>query len=269
MMRTPQTGEVFNAAARDYGEAASLLWDPLGEAYVQRVGPAMGDHVLDACCGMGASAVPAARAVGATGRVDAVDLAAGLVERGRRRAAAEGLDQLTFHTADVTAWSAPDPYDVVLCGYGIFFLPDMDASARRLAALLRPGGRFSVATWAKGALEDFGTLLHRSAVVERPGESADPLAVGRASARTNTEDALEEWAAGLGLDGVSVHRIVRQVELSPGNAWNLVVGTGFRAMLHDLDEAAVDRVRNRFLNALADERIDLLDATSLVVVGSV
>ncbi|MFD0904494.1 class I SAM-dependent methyltransferase [Actinomadura sediminis] len=92
--RSSQTGRVFDAAARDHGAAASLLWDPLGEAYVERVRPAPGERVLDACCGGGASAIAAGRAVGATGRVDAVDLAEGLVELGRRRAAAERLEQV-------------------------------------------------------------------------------------------------------------------------------------------------------------------------------
>jgi ubiquinone/menaquinone biosynthesis C-methylase UbiE len=62
------------ALRRAQDHASSLLWDPLGEAYVDLVAPAPGDRVLDACCGAGASAIPAARAVGASGTVDAVDL---------------------------------------------------------------------------------------------------------------------------------------------------------------------------------------------------
>ncbi|GAA2116390.1 class I SAM-dependent methyltransferase [Actinomadura alba] len=265
--RSPQTGEVFDAAARDYSAAAALLWDALGEGYVERVRPVSGSRVLDACCGAGASAIPAARAVGPAGQVDAVDLAAGLVELGRRRAAEEHLDQVRFHKADVTNWPAPQPYDLVLCGYGIFFLPDMDTSARRLAGLLGPGGRFSVAAWAKGAMEDFGALLYTSVTTERPSERADPPA-RRASNRINTEAALADWMISLGLDEVSVHQIVHQVTLTPDNARDLVIGSGFRAMLHDLDDETVARVRDRFLESLTTGGLDHLDATSLVAVGT-
>ncbi|MFC7565615.1 class I SAM-dependent methyltransferase [Actinomadura namibiensis] len=187
--------------------------------------------------------MPAARAVGATGRVDAVDLADGLVEPGRRRAAAEGLDQVRFHAADVTEWSGPGSYDLVLCGYGIFFLPDRTP---------RPAG------WP-------GYCGRAAGSPSPPG----PKARWRTSARCRTAVRWPSVPAGPGLTAVNVHRIAWQVELTPGNAWSLVVGTGFRAMLHDLDEAAIDRGRDRFLNALTDERIDLLDATSPVVVGSV
>lgn len=268
--QTAEIAEVFDVAGQNHDAASALLWGPLGEEFVRLVEPVPGDRVFDAGCGAGASALPAARAVGGAGRVDAVDVADGVLDLGRARARAEDLKQLCFHAADVTGWSAPEPYDLVLCGYGVFFFPDMDVGARRLAGLARPGGRFSVAVWARGALESFGGLLHRTVAAERadgpPGGQEDPPA-RRASMRIGTEDDLRSWMASLGLDEVQVHRIAWQVDLNADNAWDLVLGTGFRAMLHGLDASAVNRVRDRFLTALTAERVESLDATSLVAVG--
>lgn len=63
--------------------------------------PALGDRVLDACCGAG-------------GLVDAVDLSGALVALRERRARQEGLANLRFHQHDVTAWAARggDGYDL-------------------------------------------------------------------------------------------------------------------------------------------------------------
>jgi methylase of polypeptide subunit release factors len=47
-------------------------------------------RVLDLCCGAGASAIPAAQAVGPTGRVLAVDVAEPLLETARTRAERQG-----------------------------------------------------------------------------------------------------------------------------------------------------------------------------------
>lgn len=44
-------------------------------------------------------------------------------------------------------------YDLVLFLFGIFFLPDMDGSARKLASMLRPGGQRVITTWERGCLE--------------------------------------------------------------------------------------------------------------------
>jgi ubiquinone/menaquinone biosynthesis C-methylase UbiE len=268
-MQPTAIGELFDLGHEDFGVWAPLLWDPLGRAYVDVVSPAPGDHVLDVCCGAGASAIPAGRAVGPAGLVNAVDLATGLVESGRRRAEAEGLGHVRFHVADVTSWTAPEPYDLIQCGYGIFFLPDMDASARRLAGLLRPGGRMSLATWAEGALEEFGSLLHECAMAERPGEQAAPSPARQASDRINTEQTLSDWMDRLGLRQVRVERITLRITLRPDIAWPLVTGTAFRGLLLGLDEAAVTRVRGRFLEGLTSREIDTLDAATLVGVGTI
>jgi hypothetical protein len=143
----------------------------------------------------------------------------------------------------------------------------MDASARALAGRLRPGGRFSVATWAEGAMDGFGARLFRSVRTERPMEEADPPA-RQASRRINTEAALGAWARSLGLQDVRTHRIDRHVPLTSDNTWDLVLGSGFRAMLHGLDDQAADRVRVRFLDVLNAEGVDHLDATTLVAVGT-
>jgi trans-aconitate methyltransferase len=167
----------------------------------------------------------------------------------------------------VTKWTALQPYDLLLCGYGVFFLPDMDASTRHLAEQLRPGGRFTVATWAEGALDDFGGLLFRTVGTDRPGEPSEPPP-RRASRRINTESTLGEWARSLGLDDVTTHRIDFHVPLTYGNAWGLVLGTGLRGMLHGLDEEAIARVHDRFLDALGAEGPAELDASTLVVIGT-
>src|SRR5258708_13443226 len=59
----------YEAAADHYTRDALSFWDRLGSATVSRLPLAPGAFVLDLCCGAGASAIPAAHAVGPTGRV--------------------------------------------------------------------------------------------------------------------------------------------------------------------------------------------------------
>lgn len=64
----------FDLATENFDRLASLLWDPVAAATLTRSQPRLGEVVLDACRGTGASAPPTAVAVEGTGRVDAVDL---------------------------------------------------------------------------------------------------------------------------------------------------------------------------------------------------
>src|SRR5215472_10890123 len=96
-------------AARTYGAAAdhyclpSLgFWDRFGAQTVARLRLEPGQAVLDLCCGAGASAIPAARAVGAKGRVLGIDGAEPLLTLARARAAEAGLANVEFLVGDAT-----------------------------------------------------------------------------------------------------------------------------------------------------------------------
>src|SRR5215831_1227728 len=88
--------KTYNAAS-DYFDAEPLgFWSRYGQRTVERVGLRRGDRVLDVCCGTGASALPAALAVGSEGAVIAVDLSEELLKLGRAKSKAAGLGNLEF-----------------------------------------------------------------------------------------------------------------------------------------------------------------------------
>jgi SAM-dependent methyltransferase len=70
-----------------------------------------------------------------------------LLERGRRRAEAEGVD-VTFEVADAEALPYPAAsFDVVLSSFGVMFAPDHEQAAREMMRVCRPGGRIGLACW--------------------------------------------------------------------------------------------------------------------------
>jgi SAM-dependent methyltransferase len=70
-----------------------------------------------------------------------------LLERGQRRAEAEGLD-VTFQAADAEALPYPAAsFDVVLSTFGVMFAPDQRQAAGELMRVCRPGGRIGLACW--------------------------------------------------------------------------------------------------------------------------
>src|SRR5690606_13164393 len=69
-----ETARTFDAASGDFDELTPTVWGPAGQALVFQLGVAPDEAVLDACCGTGSSALPAA-AVGPEGLVHGVDVA--------------------------------------------------------------------------------------------------------------------------------------------------------------------------------------------------
>src|SRR5262245_22160099 len=105
-MGTPEDAKrraaaAYDAAADAYDDPANSFWSRCGERTVQRLKPRPGARILDVCCGSGASALPAALAVGPLGSVLGVDLAANLLELARAKARARNLRHAEFRKADM------------------------------------------------------------------------------------------------------------------------------------------------------------------------
>ncbi|MDQ4103767.1 MAG: methyltransferase domain-containing protein [Actinomycetota bacterium] len=127
----------------DYGIVAPLL-QLVAEELVEVVDVMPGDRVLDVACGSGNVAVAAARRFT---EVVGVDFVPELLARGRRRAAAEGLE-IQFTEGDAEALPLEDEsFDVVLSTFGSMFAPDQRKAAAELLRVCRPGGRIGMANW--------------------------------------------------------------------------------------------------------------------------
>lgn len=107
-----------------------------------------GERVLDVACGTGLVTLPAARAVGPSGRVEATDLSTEMVEIVRRLSEAEGLSQVAARRTGAEELGGEDAaFDAVLCGLGLMYVPDPDQALREMYRSLRPGGRAVAAVW--------------------------------------------------------------------------------------------------------------------------
>ncbi len=137
----------YNAAADHFDDGPLAFWDRYGRGTIERLSLRPGSSVLDVGCGSGASAIPAAVAVGPFGRVVGIDLAQRLLDIARAKSAAQKLSNIDFQRADMTALDYPDgSFDAVVCVFAVFFVTDMVTQVRELWRLVRPGGKLAITT---------------------------------------------------------------------------------------------------------------------------
>jgi SAM-dependent methyltransferase len=131
-----------------------------------------GATVLDVATGSGNAALAAARC---GCEVTGVDYVPELLERGRARAAAEGL-QVRFLEGDAERLPFPDAsFDAVLSCLGVMFTPDQERAAAELLRVCRPGGTIALANWTPSSFvgEMFRTVSRHvppPAGVRPPGQ---------------------------------------------------------------------------------------------------
>jgi ubiquinone/menaquinone biosynthesis C-methylase UbiE len=119
----------------------------VADQLVESVDVLPGDRVLDVACGSGNAAIAAARCFA---DVTGADFVPGLLEHGRKRAAAELLE-VEFVEADAQDLPFADgAFDVVLSTFGAMFAPDQERTARELLRVTRSGGKIGMANWSPG-----------------------------------------------------------------------------------------------------------------------
>jgi ubiquinone/menaquinone biosynthesis C-methylase UbiE len=102
------------------------------------------ERLLDVATGAGNAAMAAARR---GCQVVGVDYVPALLERARRRTAAEGL-AIDYRDGDAEALPFADgSFDVTSSVFGTMFAPDQERTATELVRVTRPGGRIGLASW--------------------------------------------------------------------------------------------------------------------------
>jgi len=116
----------------------------VGELLCEGVDLRSGERVLDVAAGNGNATLAAARRFAS---VTSTDYVPALLDRGRRRAEADGFD-VTFQVADAEDLPYPAAsFDVVLSTFGVMFAPDHRQAAGELMRVCRPEGRIGLTSW--------------------------------------------------------------------------------------------------------------------------
>ena len=160
-------------ASGDYPSMVETFLLPLGPRLVEACGIGPGLRVLDVAAGTGNASLPAAER-GAN--VTASDLTPELLEAGRRRAEAAGLE-LDWVEADAENLPFEDgSFDVVMSAIGAMFAPHHQQVADELVRVCRPGGTIGLLSWTpEGMIGALFKTMGPFAPPPPPGAQPPPL----------------------------------------------------------------------------------------------
>ena len=107
--------------------------------------PKPGQRILEVGPGTGYYTLEVAEWVGSEGGVDILDIQRDMLDHTMRRAAEEGIENITPTEADARAMPYEDgTFDAAFLVTVLGEVPDQDAAVRELSRILRPGGRLVV-----------------------------------------------------------------------------------------------------------------------------
>jgi ubiquinone/menaquinone biosynthesis C-methylase UbiE len=126
--------------------------------------PAAGERVLEVGPGTGYYALPVARWLGPSGRLDVLDIQQEMLDHTLRRAASEAIANIAGERADAREMPYPDDtFDAAYLVTVLGEIPDQDAALRELRRVVKPTGRIVVGElFGDPHMVTFGALRDRA-----------------------------------------------------------------------------------------------------------
>ena len=237
----------FNRVAAGYDNSALRFFPFCADRLIVRLNPARGAKILDVATGTGVVAMAAMQAVGHEGRVMAIDLAEGMLDRLQEKIDKFGIPNIDLHVMDAAALEFRSEYfDHVVCSFGIFFLPDMSVGLREWTRVTKPGGRILFTVFGKQAFQPMMELFIRR--IENYGVNAPDKDAPFAAMRLADPERCRDLLSGAGLKDIEVHTEQLGYHLKDeAQWWEVVWNSGMREWVEKIPSARQELFRAEHL----------------------
>jgi ubiquinone/menaquinone biosynthesis C-methylase UbiE len=256
----------YNAASDHFDDEPLGFWHRYGQRTIERLALSPGARVLDAGCGTGASAIPAAEQVGPTGLVIGTDVAGRLLAIAHGKALARGLRNVEFRLGDMRQLDYPDAaFDAVVCVFAIFFAADMVAQVKELWRLVRPGGRLAITTWGPRMFEPASSGWRSSVRTLRP----DLYSAFNPWDRITEPETLRDLLSEAGVPRAEITPESGWQRLcSAADWWRVVLGSGYRWTIEQMGPETAAEARRMNLDWIRTHRIEAIETNVLFAIAA-
>ncbi|MGZ9164113.1 MAG: class I SAM-dependent methyltransferase [Anaerolineales bacterium] len=147
---------IFGRASPTYDRIGPRFFSHFARRLVALAQIPSGATVLDVATGRGAVLFSAAGVVGPQGHVTGIDLSEGMVRENQEEIKQLGLQNVEVRQMDAEYLEFPDAsFDRVLCGFAIFFFPQLDRALSEMRRVLKADGWIAVTTWESSFSEQW------------------------------------------------------------------------------------------------------------------
>jgi len=145
-MATNETFKFTGQDAENYDYyMGPIIFEPYGRYLAAQIDAASVSSALEIACGTGRVTRHIRKALAPYAKLVASDLSADMLAIAKRELNNNGIE---FRVEDAQSLSFPDNmFDLVVCQFGMMFLPDKPRGFAEIYRVLKPGGRFMYFTW--------------------------------------------------------------------------------------------------------------------------
>jgi len=201
--------------------------------------------ILDISTGTGNIAIEIAKNY-KNATIHAVDISEQMLNIAKDKANFLNIKNVTFYKQDVEKLELPDnEFDVVTCGYGLFFYPNMNETYKNICNIIKPNGKFIFSSFTDEAFNPYTNifldLLKNSYDIEPPRRINNRL--------LKTVREIEELITISSPKDTNIKHFKIRYQLSIDEWWSLLNSTGYEGLLSQLNEN-YDNFKYDYINNL-------------------
>jgi len=248
--RKKRVSGTFDGAASTFDRVGPRFFSHFGRRLVEIAQIPRGSKVLDVATGRGALLFPVAESVEEQGIVIGIDLSEKMVQETSKELVYKKIPpNVEVRQMDAEHLQFPDEaFDYVLCGFGIFFFPQLDQAMAEFRRVLRPSGHICVSTFDKLFDKEwrwFDDLVEKYLPPEpggsQPNESnSDPQPV------FDTPEGLKAIMNKAGFENIQIYTETAEfVYTTDEEFWSTLWSHGSRRTLEEIEqETGTDGLKN-------------------------
>lgn len=238
--------ETFNTVSTGYDHPALRFFPESAAYFASSLKLEGNEQVLDVATGTGHAAMALAQCL-PRGHVTGIDFSDGMLGQARKKAKAMNIRNVDFIEMDMQAMEfEAGSFDVALCAFGIFFVPDMDKQLAHITEMVKKGGMVAVCSFHENYM-----MPLRKMMADRLAGYGVP-APPQPWKRVADEDGCMEFFEKAGLQDIRVEQKDMGYFLEDETQWwDVVWNAGYRRLVTQLPQADLGKFRQEHLQDVA------------------
>ena len=197
-------------------------------------------------------------------QIVALDISSEMLDVAREKALEQNLSNISFVCADATTFDfGKEQFDVVTCGYALFFYPNSSEVFLAICRGLKSGGVFVGSTFCEEAFSPwvgiFLDLLKERFDISFPSELAKNA--------FDTKEQLFALAQNAPLVDFAVDFFEIKYTVTADKWWDMLTSTGYSGLLGGLSASEVAQFREDYLGCVVGEEGIEVNANTLYAVA--
>lgn len=203
-------------------------------------------NILDLSCGTGNIAILLAKKF-KTSKIIGVDLSASMIEVAQNKAKEEKLTNISFEKADVDKLRFEEnSFDIITCGFGLFFYPSMTTSLKNFMKLLKEDSTFVFSSFTKDAFTPYSDIfistLEKDYGLEYPKGGANFL---------ETSEQIKELISSAGNYKYETVQNDILKRITANQWWDTLNSAGYKGMINQLNEEQLEKFKKEHLDDIS------------------